>query len=138
MDPLSILGTILAIQQSGDKVVAILQTIRRAAHAPEQLNALINEISDEKTVVSHLRDLLQLAHDNGIDIGDLSPLGTHVALATGHLVELENVIVGRLTKATGKVDRITWARLGSQLESMRRNLQQDRVKLSQDLSALSV
>jgi hypothetical protein len=52
MDPLSVVASVLAVAQAGDKLIQLVSRIRLYSNAPEEIDALINEVSDLRLVLN--------------------------------------------------------------------------------------
>jgi hypothetical protein len=60
MDPLSIVVSVIAMAQAGDRIMQLVQRIRQYFNASEQIDALADELSDLRLVL----DTVQKAASN--------------------------------------------------------------------------
>ena len=53
-DPLSIAASIIAVVGAAESVTKVLSKIKNMRHAPDELLALINEVSDLRVILSNI------------------------------------------------------------------------------------
>ena len=141
MDPLSITAGSLAFLSAGGKVVEQLKKLITLRHAPDELLALNNEVSDICSVIHDTEDLLQRQLENG----EASvPPGLTRALerSKASVLALEEFLAYDVTVISSstirpRVDKSRWLQKLKQLENHKERLSKDRLELSAAHSILA-
>lgn len=128
MDPLSVSASILTVVATVNGGLAI---VNRLLNAPEELQALVTELADLAPII---RNIGNLPHDHLVQNGLLAQLEVAKAI----LLELEELICYRLTKASGsRVDRTGWASRKTQIDLLRKQLKDKRDVLTTTLAIMN-
>lgn len=133
MDPLSITASTLTVLSA---LVTAFQLIRTYRGAPDQLEALGNDISEIILAVTEVDRIVKEYHDK---IGLLDDKGSHLALALanirGNASMLEALFCScvNLPNSTingSSVSRFSWLKVRSKVQSLQTELREGRLKLS--------
>jgi hypothetical protein len=62
MDPLSIVASVIAVCQAGDRIGGLLTCIQTLVNAPQEVAALFNEISNIRTALLMLQSRIVMSH----------------------------------------------------------------------------
>ena len=133
MDPLSIAAGSLAFLSAGGKVVEQLKKLITLRHAPDELLALNNEISDTNSVIHNTEDLLRRQLEN--DAASVPPDLTRALERAKETVSAsENFLAYDATVISSsdnrpRVDKSRWLRTMKELENHKKRLRDDRVEL---------
>jgi hypothetical protein len=138
MDPLSIVASVLAVAQAGDRLIQLVSKIRQFFNALEHVDALINELADLKFVL----DTVHMAASN---LPEGYSTGFEKALETCNriILELESTLASfspRSSNRTSSVQiqmyRIRWLKKKDRVESLRQRLRDAKSTLT--LQILSI
>ena len=144
MDPLSITAGILAVLGAGSTVSKGLKKL--SARRLPILLQLNNEVTDLQFIVQGVHDILQQLSQTNRDYERLSSTRASLVSALGHvkgtLLSLESLIAYRLTTIDSrdgrtKIDRISWLQVEPKVKSIKDDIRDDRVRLSNALSLLA-
>ena len=141
MDPLSITAGSLAFLSAGGKVVEQLKKLITLRHAPDELLALNNEVSDICSVIHDTEDLLRRQLENGA--ASVPPDLTRALERSKASVEaLEKFLAYDVTVISSsdnrpRVDKSRWLRKMKQLENHKERLKDNRSELSRAHSIMA-
>jgi Fungal N-terminal domain of STAND proteins len=139
MDPISIVASIIAIAQAGDRLVQLIPEIRLYFTALEQIDALVDEVSD-------LRLVLDTTRASASNLPDVYITGLENSLATcNHIVlELERILnsfLDRPPRASGlvqtQVHRMRWMKKKARVERLRQRLRDAKSTLMLQLLSIN-
>ena len=139
-DPLSITASIIAVVGAAEGVTKMIAKIRNIRNAPEELLALINEVSDLRIIFGDVQHYLQNAQRCQsmprvfTDLTELHHMFILINRAKYKLLELDELIQYRLTKPESiadhvKVSRREWARSKTTIEGFRQSLRDIRLNV---------
>ena len=134
-DPLSVTAGIIAVLGAIEGVSKTLGKIKNIRNAPQELLALINEVSDLKLVLADVQSYVaDCATRRQLPQEPLQHMSTLANRATNRLLELDELIQYRFTKADSitdqiKVSRREWARARSTIETFRQSLRDIRLNI---------
>ena len=133
-DPLSVTASIIAVLGAAEGVSKTLAKIRNLRHAPEELLALINEVSDLRII---LGDVQNYVRDNA-GFPALQDTLQHLSVLLNRgkekLLQLDELVQYRLTKPESvtdqiKVSRREWARAKTTIDTFRQDLRDIRLNI---------
>lgn len=123
MDPLTIIGTTIAISQAGDRSLVLLSKLKRLREAPDEVSRLMNDISSLKLVLGGFQTFLRQMQDSSLwDQDDISDLATVANELSRQSLGLEQILYYTLLDPAGKVRRLGWATNQGRIESARHRL----------------
>ena len=134
-DPLSITASIIAVVGAAEGVTRTLSKIKSLRKAPDELLALINEVSDLKII---LRDVQSYIARNTqrpqISQEELDNISTLVNRAKDKLLELDKPIQYKLVKPESisdqiKVSRREWIKAKNTIEKFQQGLRDIRLNI---------
>ena len=134
-DPLSVTAGIIAVLGAIESVTKTLARIKSIRNAPNELLALINEVSDLKLILSDVQSYLaDCTASQQLPREPLQHMSTLANRARDRLLELDELIQYRFTKADSttdqiKVSRREWARARSTIETFRQSLRDIRLNI---------
>ena len=139
-DPLSITASIIAVVGAAEGVTKTLRKIRNIRNAPEELLALVREISDIRTVIGDIDNYIQKIQKSQDTTSpatvqpELQHLVILVTRAKGKLLELDQLVQYRLMKPESiddhiRVSRREWAGAKHIIEGFRRSLRDIRFNI---------
>ena len=139
-DPLSITASIIAVVGAAEGVTKTLAKIRNIRNAPEELLALINEVSDLRIVFGDVQNYIQSTERSQTTsrLATTNEVLQHMAIlinrAKYKLLELDQLIQYRLMKPESisnhiKVSRREWTRAKTTIESFRQALRDIRLNI---------
>lgn len=153
MDPVSLTASVASIIGVLSIVGKGLEKLYRLRQAPEQVLALLNEISDFRAVLLNLKEIIEGLHleDGNLQYArrrnDLrissSQLTMYMETATNQLLELEKLIEYRILVPFGAqgqkppIMRLRWARAGQEIKEFQRGLNEIKGKIHMTLSTLT-
>ena len=117
-DPLSITASIIAVVGAAEGVTKTLAKFKSIRNAPDELLALINEVSDLKLVFSDIQNHIVIQRAQ-IPQTKEQNISTLVKRAKDKLLELDQLIQYRLVKPESdqiKVSRREWLRARAVIE----------------------
>ena len=133
-DPLSITASIIAVIGAAEGIGKTFAKIRNVRHAPSEVLALMNEVSDLKVILGDVeryfvRDTRRTLHSE-----QLQTMSTLVNSAKEYILKLDQLIHYRLLKADStqtefKVSRHEWAAAKHMIERFRQGLRDVRLNL---------
>lgn len=85
MDPLSIIASVIAVCQAGDRIGGLLSCIQTIVNAPGELAALINEVSNIRAAVWGLQSSIAISH------GLFPSSGSLLNILEDCLVHIDNI-----------------------------------------------
>ena len=142
-DPLSITASIIAVLGAIEGVTKTLAKIKNIRNAPQELLALINEVSDLKLILSDVQSYVTEATAR-LDLPQepLQHMSTLANRARSRLLELDELIQYRFTKADSITDQIKvsqreWARGRSIIETFRQSLRDIRLNIVTQMVVLN-
>ena len=138
-DPLSITASIIAVVGAAEGVTKTLAKIKSIRNAPDELLALMNEVSDLKLVISDIQNhiVIQRAQTPQTELQNISTL---VKRAKDKLLELDQLIQYRLVKPESdqiKVSRREWLRAKAVIERFRQNLRDIRLNIITQMAVIN-
>ena len=134
-DPLSIIASVITVIGAAEGVSKMLSRLRRIKNAPNEILALINEVSDLTLI---LGDVERCFTDEGrrprLSQDHLRTLSTAINRARDKLLELDKLIQYRLVKPDSvpdnlKVSRYEWASAKPTIERFRQSLRDTRLNI---------
>ena len=134
-DPLSIIASIIAVVGAAEGVAKTLGKIKTIRNAPDELLALINEVSDLKIILSDIQSyVIHNIQRPQISPEELRNISTLINRARDKLLELDQLIQYRLIKPDSvsdqiKVSRREWLRARSTIERFRQSLRDIRLNI---------
>lgn len=141
---LSLIGSIIAVVQTGDRLVSLLDKIRPFFNAPKGLNLLINEISSFKEILIDLQTALD--HDvDSIPAKLLISLGRHMEGGGKVLTDLETLVDVSFVRPRGsspvdmqQVNRIAWTKKLHEVEHLRQRVRDVKMNVLVQLGAIQM
>ena len=140
MDPLSITASTLTVLSALETAFQLIKSFREA---PNQLEALSNEIADITATVTEVARVIKGSQNM---LGSTSNNGSHLTLALSHVHEkackldvLLRSCVPRpnSTSDKDKISRVSWLKVRSRVQSLHNELRDSRLKLSVALAAFT-
>ena len=134
MDPLSITAGSLAFLSAGGKVVEQLKKLITLRHAPDELLALNNEVSDTYSVINYTEDILRRQLENGV--ASVPPdLTRALERSKASVLALEEFLayVGTVISSSAnqpRVDKSRWLRRMKEIENHKERIRYNRLQLS--------
>ena len=127
MDPISILGTSIAVAQCADRVTGLLAKVKIFINAPIEVDVLIKDVASLKALVCDVRDTIEaISTSSAITLEKTELLRTLIEEGSQILLELEKLIEYEFKKLEGrdihgrfKVHRTAWASKESKVEQLR-------------------
>ena len=113
-DPLSITASVITVLGAAEGISKTLAKIKSTRHAPNELLALINEVSDLKIILREVeRYIIRDPNRPSPPLEQLQTMSTLIERAKESLLELDQLIQYRLLKASSrstelKVSRREW------------------------------
>lgn len=153
MDPLSLTASIVAIIGLTGNVGTVLEKLYRLRRAPEEVLALLNEISDFRAVLLNLNNIIEC-----LQVEDGNPqyaqwqeglrrsssqLNMYIEMAKTQLLELEKLVENRVMdppRALGKkpsIPRLRWVRAAQDIKAFQYRLTEIKGKIHMTLSTLT-
>ena len=134
-DPLSIIASIIAVVGAAEGVTKTLAQLKSIRNAPDELLALINEVSDLKVILSDVQ--MYVVHNTQrlrIFQAELQNLSTLIDRAKTKLLDLDRLIQYRLMKPEStsnqiKTSRREWLRARSTVNQFRQALRDIRLNI---------
>jgi Fungal N-terminal domain of STAND proteins len=124
MDPLSIAVGVLTVVQAGDRIIQLVSKIRLKFDVPEEVNSLINEVSDLRMVLN----TMDVAASN-IPREYLVALGKIIDSCNKIILELEGTLNSfsttpprRNISLQTQVQRVRWLKRKGKVEDLRQRL----------------
>jgi hypothetical protein len=121
MDPLTILASCIAICQAVDRIASLVHKTALFVHAPEEIQALINDTGDLKMVLTRLQTVSAV-----FPVQDIPTLSKLLQSCSGVLKQIEEVIINKLIKPVDtemsagiKVNRMAWIQKKHHIERLR-------------------
>ena len=106
-DPLSITVSIIAVVGAAEGVTKTLAKIKSIRNAPDELLALIKEVSDLMIILRDLQNYVnQNTHRPQISQEELESISTLINRAKDKLLELDKLIQYKLVKPESITDQI--------------------------------
>ena len=133
--PLSIIASVVTVIGTAEGVSKTLSTFRRIKNAPNELLALINEVSDLTLILGGVERCFT---DDGrrprLSQQHLQTLSTAINRAKDELLELDKLVQYRLVKPDSvpnkiKVSRYEWTRAKPTIERFRQSLRDNRLNI---------
>lgn len=143
-DLLSLAASIITVVGAADTISKTLSKIKILHHAPEELLALNNEVSDLKVVLSSVESYITAEHlDASVTSQDLPRhMSTLLERAKDQLLQLDQLIHYRFLKAGSldgeyKIFRLEWVKAKSTVENHRQVLRETRQNLVTQLTLIN-
>ena len=143
-DPLSLAASIITVVGVADTIGKTLSKIKVLHHAPEELLALNNEISDLKVVLSIVESCINTEHPDTVAISQhlLENMSTLLERAKDRLLQLDQQIHYRFLKSGSlesnyKVFRLEWVKAKTTVENHRQALRDARQNLITQLTLIN-
>ena len=133
-DPLSVTASIIAVVGAAEGVTKTLARIRDIRNAPEELLALINEVSDLRIILGDIQSYVQ-NDTRPLTLQDaLQHLSILINRAKDKLLQLDELIQYRLTKPESVLDQIKisrreWTRAKTTVDKFRQSLRDIRLNI---------
>ena len=139
-DPLSITASVIAVLGAAEGVSKTLARIKSLRHAPTEVLALINEVSDLRIILGEVERYV--IRDVSSPVEQLQTMSTLVERAMDSLLELDQLIQYRLLKATSrstepKISRREWAAAKPVIERYRQGLRDIRLNILNQLVVIN-
>ena len=138
-DPLSITASIIAVVGAAEGVTKTLAKIKSIRNAPDELLALINEVSDLKLIISDIQNHIVIQRAQ-IPQTELQNISTLIKRAKDKLLELDQLIQYRLVKPESdqiKVSRREWLRAKAVIERFRQDLRDIRLNIITQMAVIN-
>ena len=142
-DPLSITASIIAVVGAAEGVTKTLSKIKNMRHAPDELLALINEVSDLRIILSDIHSyIVENTERPQIPYERLQHVTIFVNRAKEKLLQLDELIQYRLTKPESvtdqiKISRREWARAKTTIERFQQNLRDIRLNIIAQMTVVN-
>ena len=114
---LSIIGLAISVYQVAERVSTLLSKAKRLHHAPSELFALNNEVSDLRITVQNVEQCLSTSNEGSIALSEnkLKHVGHLIDTAKEELLDLEKLIHYQFLKSgtlegNFKVFRLRWVK----------------------------
>ena len=133
-DGLSLAASIFAVLGAADGLSRVLSQIRRLRHAPNELLALINEVSDLRIVLGGIQTYaIQNEYDLHLSQNHVRDLMVLTDRAKETVLELDKLIHYRLIKpqhGTVKLAKTEWLKGATRVERLRHQLRDSRLNIA--------
>ncbi|KAL8697163.1 MAG: hypothetical protein Q9201_007272 [Fulgogasparrea decipioides] len=131
MDPVSVAASILTVLGAAATAGRALDHLSSLKHAPDNLIALVNEVSDLRVVLHNVRDAVTERVKTSQECGNISFI---VQRATQKLSELNRLIYGNLLKTvedddTIKASRRAFLRHNGKIRSLKEDIHEIKISL---------
>lgn len=141
---LSLIGSIIAVVQTGDRLVSLLDNVRPFLNAPKGVNLLVNDISSFKDVLVDLQTALD--YDIASILAELLiNLNKHMQEGGKVLTDLETLVNCSFMKPRGsgpgdsrRVNRIAWTKKVHEVEHLRQRLRDVKMNVLVQLGAIQM
>jgi hypothetical protein len=124
MDPSTIIGSVIALTQAADRIVSLARKVKHYLSAPEEITALIDEISDLGLVLSKLQSTTPV-----FPIQELPTLQKLLDSSNNTMLQLENMIQHVCVKSIDsggseelRFRRLTWLKEKRKIDRLRQQL----------------
>ena len=134
-DPLSITASIIAVVGAAEGITKTLAKFKSIRNAPDELLALINEVSDLNIILSNVQSyIIHNTQKPQISQEELQNISTLINRAKEKLLELDQLIQYQLVKPESipdrlKVSRREWLRARGTIEKLRQSLRDIRLNI---------
>ena len=130
---------VLGVAEGAAKTVSKVASIR---NAPDQILALVNEISDLRVVLYNTESYVRTAQEPQIAQEHLQQLSTFVDRAKAKLLELEKLIHHTILKPQSSPERIViskfeWTRAVQKVYQFQQNLQDIRLNIVTQMTMIN-
>ena len=130
-DPLSITASIIAVVGAAEGIANTFAKIKDIRHAPFEILALMNEVSDLKIVLETVQRSIDRSR---LPRGELLLLAGLIQKAKDKLLQLDNLIHYRLLKPESGVNEIkvsyrAWVRAKSTIQNFRQSFRDIRLDI---------
>ena len=132
-DPLSLTASIIAVIGAVEVVAKTLKKISSIRNAPNELLALVNEISDFRIILSDVENH-NVKNTESVPQQQLQHMSILLNRAKDQLLQLDELVQNRLIKpnstlANVKVSRLNWSKASGTIEEFRKRLKDVRMNL---------
>ncbi|KAI9873434.1 MAG: hypothetical protein M1830_000415 [Pleopsidium flavum] len=143
MDPLSVTASVLTVVGAAGAVLKSLKKLSSFRRAPEEVHALIDEVSDLQTVLRDIETFLQERRENDRSLHRVLGLSVLLERAKDKLLELDSIIHYRLinhqhSDSGFEVARTKWVGEKTAVASIQQALRDIRLNLTTALSTTAV
>lgn len=135
MDPLSIVASVIAIAQAGDRLIQLMAKMRPYFKAFGEIDALIDELCDLKLVL----DTAHIAVSN-LPQGYITGLAKALDTCNRAVLDLEKILTesSRTTSMVkSQIHRVRWWKSKNKVESLRQRLRDSKSTLTLHLLAVN-
>ena len=139
-DPLSITASIIAVIGAAEGVGKALAKIKDIRNAPEDVLALINEVSDLRVILGDVEKSTRAAGTTPLPHEQLAHMSTLIDRAKDRLLEIDQLIHYQLVKPDTsdiKVSRREWAIARPTIKRFRESLRDVRLNLLTQMIVIS-
>lgn len=135
MDPLTIIGSVIALTQAADRTMTLATKVRRYSRAPDEITSLINEISDLGLVLGKLQSNTPM-----FPVQELPTLQKLLDSCNSIMLQVENIIQDVCVKSIDsggskepRFRRLVWLRKKSEIDRLSQQLRDSRTLLTLQL-----
>ena len=135
MDPLTIIGSVIALTQAADRTMTLATKVRRYFRASDEITALINEISDLGLVLGKLQSNTPM-----FPAQELPTLQKLLDSCNRTILRVENMIQDVYVKSIDsdgsekpRFRRLVWLRKRSEIDRLSQQLRDSRTLLTLQL-----
>jgi hypothetical protein len=135
MDPLTIIGSVIALTQAADRTITLATKVRRYFRASDEITALINEISDLGLVLGKLQSNTPM-----FPVQELPTLQKLLDSCNRTILRVENMIQDVYVKSIDsggseepRFRRLVWLRKRSEIDRLSQQLRDSRTLLTLQL-----
>jgi hypothetical protein len=124
MDPLSIAVGVLTVVQAGDRIIQLVSKIRLKFDVPEEVNSLINEVSDLRMVLNTMDVAASnIPRENLVALGKITDSCNKIILKLeGTLNSFSTTPPRRNISLQTQVQRVRWLKRKGKVEDLRQRL----------------
>ena len=135
MDPLTIIGSVIALTQAADRTITLATKVRRYFRASDEITALINEVSDLGLVLGKLQSNTPM-----FPVQELPTLQKLLDSCNSTMLRVENMIQDVCVKSIDsggseepRFRRLAWLRKKSEIYRLSQQLRDSRTLLTLQL-----
>ena len=142
-DPLSLIASIIAVVGAAEGVSKTLAKMKSIRDAPDELLALINEVSDLRIILMDVQSYIaQNLRRPRIAQDELQHMSTLIDRAKEKLLKLDELIQYRLVKPDSianhiKVSKREWVRAKSTIEKFQQSLRDIRLNIVAQMTVIN-
>ena len=142
-DPLSIIASVVTLIGTADTILKTLQRFRNLRKAPDEVLALINEVTDLQIVLDDVSGCLSEAGETSTsDTRRLQHMATLINRAKENMLQLEDImrsVIGKYgsLRDDWKMWRVRWVGAKDPVEVVRQNLRDVRLNIMTQMMVIN-